>query len=212
MIVFNTMENYEITNMHSLEGSTGITEYLDKRIYENDPLYQQRLKSNYEAVQELNNYVEKYVNFHPASNYIQFFIDHSVLEDKMADFDMTLNEYLIKKISNHPLVDIGSGNMTDQMISFLKQCNPSEYIAVDKYNTGAYNEQEFFDGLDFSAKKIQDDMLLFLSKLPDNSTNIIMSGVDSSVIPNTKILEFTKNRNKKSSPTEWNYYWNTFSF
>lgn len=144
---------------------------------------------------EMNDYDEKF------SGFFWNFDDESLAEmeerkdqnpelykDKYENFQI-----LKDKLHDQTVVDLGSNLYFLGVSESLKNLGIKKYIAVDKFadinrpkikqikeRVMPRMEKEF--GLEFK----NEDMLSFISRLPDNSVNYVMNGIDDTIIQNEK--------------------------
>jgi hypothetical protein len=94
-----------------------------------------------------------------------------------------------EKLKDQVLIDLGGGHKS-LMLDFAERSGVAEYINVDRYMPGlkdntyldvAETEQEHT-----RAQAVQSDILYFASRLPDNSVNFTINGIDDMVIGNHK--------------------------
>ena len=100
--------------------------------------------------------------------------------EKLEVFD-----YLVSKVKGNIVVDLGGTNMR----RFASALGAKAYIGVDKF---AYEEEHprnaYVDLTPTERKKdtdiisVKNDMLDFVSRLPDDSVCIIMNGIDGEII------------------------------
>jgi hypothetical protein len=124
-------------------------------------------------------------------------------DKKLPEFlDCTLS-VLKDRFKDKIFVDLGAG---DREFGFMisKILGAKSYIGVEKFNGNLL--ETTLSGIKFKKQKHQekenlqipevavenDDMLSFLKRLPDNSVNVFMSGIDQNVIGNPKYTEFIK--------------------
>jgi hypothetical protein len=91
-----------------------------------------------------------------------------------------MKEFIEGKI----LVDLGGGERYYKMEKLANSCGASSYLCVDKYQ---------YDGNKFRSNegvmRVRMDMLRFVSRLPDNSVNFTISGIDGYVLPDRDYKE-----------------------
>jgi len=102
---------------------------------------------------------------------------------------------LIKsKLENRVLVDLGTGEDLINLIKFLNKMGVADFIGNDKFpKKDILSYGTLLENSGIKGAYVNEDMLLFLSKLPDNSTNIMVNGLDRSIISNQEYLKRLKN-------------------
>jgi hypothetical protein len=83
-----------------------------------------------------------------------------------------------QNLSGKKLVDLGAGDPC-AMIDFARRCGVSEYVAVDRY---AHYPARLGRGR--GIELVNDDMLMHLLTMDDESANIAMLAIDSIVLGN----------------------------
>lgn len=96
-------------------------------------------------------------------------------------------EFFNPLLTGKPLTDLGCGTSV-VMAEFAYKCGVPEYVGVDKYNI--YHTREAPElvarivsknadrGTDFTIRYVRDDLLIYLSSLPPESTNLTFNGVN----------------------------------
>ena len=119
-------------------------------------------------------------------------------ENEATD-EKTDREYLEHKLRGGILVDLGCGDGV--MVYTAEEYGAAGYIGVDKYQFNTRHQTRMFESnakqielmpREIESVKIQFDMLDFVSRLPDNSVNFTMNGIDEVIIhhglPYQKVL------------------------
>ena len=115
--------------------------------------------------------------------------------DQWSD-DMQLNRNIIdifkNKLKGKVLVDLGCGQYLQHFdacaqqnsytLNLARKLQVKSYIGVDKFIE--LNDLEDFNSKSLDAIIVKADMLDFVSKLPDNSVNFTINGIDGVVILN----------------------------
>ena len=110
-----------------------------------------------------------------------------------SDFSGDIKKSIKDKIKNRNLIDLGTGKSFLKAALFFKKMEPLEFIGVEKFNkSDTLVFEESLKENNIKGKYVVDDILLFLSKLPDNSANFFMAGVDFGVISNEEYWERLK--------------------
>lgn len=110
-----------------------------------------------------------------------------------------LENFIKEKLKDKTLIDLGGGweiNHLDK--EKITELGIKKYQVVDKLPFGRQERNEAIMGKvshlnvpdDMDATHIQDDLLHFVSRLPDNSSNFFMGAIDSYVIPEGKYWEY----------------------
>lgn len=98
--------------------------------------------------------------------------------------EMELNSYFADQFKGRVAVDLGGGfigrNNTRRR---LMEAGASGYVSVDRYHS-AKGEPNGTDDISIAG-----DMLEFVAGMQPGSANIVLNGIDSSIIPNTEYNE-----------------------
>lgn len=92
--------------------------------------------------------------------------------------------YLKNKLKRTALVDLGCGETplgVGSALEFAVTARVEAYIGVDKYKLPE-NGVDLPSGSKMKVAFVPEDMLVFVSRLSDNSVNFLMSGIDWTII------------------------------
>ncbi len=107
-----------------------------------------------------------------------------------------LRDSWLNRLAGAPLLDLGCGSLegSESFRSFVAQYRPSAYMGVDHITS--YGDQPSVDVAEFGivtplpeaddalpGLMVHGDILEVLSRLPDNSVNIALNGVDEWLMP-----------------------------
>lgn len=157
--------------------------------YSNSPEVKERLQKTERLLKRLPDDVSNQIN----TNYSRFFV--SEIKDNLDNLEL-----LKKRLEDEVVVDLGAGN-TGKVFRLLNNENieVDSYIFVDKFEEFGIKRwgkdlnkarQENKDAApDFRIGVEVDDMLRFVSKLPNSSVSFIMCGVDNEIIESNKYWE-----------------------
>ena len=98
-----------------------------------------------------------------------------------------LFEYLKNKLEGRTLIDLGSNIDFLKRKKEIKDLGVKDYIAVDRFRNFegvAERNKDFVD--DVNLQLINNDMLKYVARLPDNSANFTMSGTGFEIIRSSK--------------------------
>ena len=101
------------------------------------------------------------------------------IESREADF-----AFLKNCLKNETLVDLGSG--MGHFGQFAKESlGVAHYFGVDKFIK--FRPQKIEDPV---IHHVGDDMLLYCSRIPDNSVNFVINGIDNTIIKNREYADY----------------------
>ncbi len=160
-----------------------VIDWIKSEEWVNDETISTRIQ---EAKKFINQLPEFEAGFFLTTGFSPFFID-SYLEKKEE------SKLIEDKVNGKVVVDLGAGNSLDRVSPFFAEMGVKEFVAVDKFFQRSDMEREYLnlilDSLrdKFKTQRVsfdyfKDDMLVFLSKLPDKSANFILNGLDYDII------------------------------
>ncbi len=107
-----------------------------------------------------------------------------------------MTKFLRDKLENKTLVDLGYG-ANNIHLNAIKNLNIKKYIGVEKNLSKIYGADErvrslteFFKKSDIKSEIHEQDMLKFVARLPENSANFLINGIDSSIIGNEEYWKY----------------------
>ena len=171
--------------------------------YKNDPKVIERLTNAERIAKKMENDNPK----HPFYAESGFESAMSLVEGIFYDEEQI--EVLKQKLENEIIVDLGCGTRQSWTPLIAKAFKSSLYIGIEKYLDLDELELKRFE-LELKNKNqtrlkkfelelknntqtnfifSKQDMLMFVSTLPDNSVNFIISGIDDIIIPDEKYWE-----------------------
>lgn len=190
----NTQEGGEFTRKEK-KSFKSISSWIENKDWEKDSASLQRVKDIEKFVKDLPQN-ESGINL-PQSFSIDYFIEFLLNHDRRRkDYELIKN-----KFKDTTVVDLGAGDSVaiHHLLPYLTEMEIKEYIAVEKfYGNKQEDAPEPMENTDMGGNvidskmksyRINSDMFIFISKLPDNSCNFIMNGIDHYVIHNDKYWE-----------------------
>ena len=151
-----------------------------------------------EKIQEnLNNLINIFQNKFIREDISKFtsskFVSYARDINEIIEFKEEASEILKNKLKNRVLIDIGAGpigGMENHVLIFVKKLDVKSYIAVELYHfddesTLSKESKSLSKKYKIKISLIKKDMLTFLNSLPDNFGNILISGIDDTIIPET---------------------------
>lgn len=121
-------------------------------------------------------------------NYDQLHEDHR--ESVKTNFEKDFH-YLENKLRDSTLIDLGGGGACSAVESIFPV---KEYVSVDKFIysskdeshvRGAYEPVSAYEQESQMHIEIEDDMLDFVARVQSNSSNFMMNGIDTIILPNS---------------------------
>lgn len=171
-----------------------VISWIDNKEWESDSI----LRSH---VENIKGFVDNLPKEEIGLNLIQSFSNEYIklFEIKRSgniDLSQDSRNIIKNKFKDKIVIDLGVGQSFLKMLELIKNMEVKEFIGLEKFiplsNEKIPTNNEIKNSLDLSIKEskefgingafIYDDMLIFLSKLPDKSANFIMNGIDSNVI------------------------------
>ncbi len=160
-----------------------VIDWIKSEQWKNNDIISTRVQ---EAEKFINNLPELEAGVFLTTGFSVFFID-SYLENEE---ERTLIE---DKVKGKIIVDLGAGNSLDRVSPYFAEMGAKEFVAVDKFfqkddvnrdslNTILESLRDKFKTQGTNVDYFQDDMLVFLSKLPDKSANFVLNGLDDNII------------------------------
>ena len=160
-----------------------IISYIKNKDYEKDPISKKK-------VEEMESFVQSLDPEESGQPLPQQFSQHFIefmLRQNGDELDKKRYSIIKEKLKDQIVVDLGVGYSYPVLLPFLKEIGVKEFIGIEKFL--GENSSEYIDYIKEEIRKqkisgdyLMDDLLVFLSKLPDNSVSIIMNGIDSYVI------------------------------
>ncbi|MEI8270847.1 MAG: hypothetical protein WCG45_05785, partial [bacterium] len=118
-----------------------------------------------------------------------------------SGFNEETSSLLKSRVKDQTLVDLGSGEEIFSILPWLKEAGISEFVGVDKFpNKDLSWYQDKIKQNDLNGNYFKDDMLLFLAKLPDESANVMINGIDHTIISNNEYWEKLKQEIRRVIP------------
>lgn len=183
-------KNHEVKNVERLPYSEIIKPILKrleideeslKRRYKIGPLFLERIKK----AEALERKLELQEGAHKADANFAMILDTIVKGREVATI-------LSQKLKDEIVVDLGCGS-SDWGAGAIEQFNPSIYVGVDKYaGENILTQTDWYTGereMQMKTAFIEQDALVFVSMLPENSVNFMMNGIDDVIIPDEEYWE-----------------------
>ena len=163
----------------------------------------QKIIERQSRIKEIENYVQEYFKEHEigkdSSGYSTqgTILAGSFWENLNSEHMRPIKEIMDKKLKNKSLVDLGVGshpnNIPGSWVSWLDSKVPfKKYTGVDIEkplgNTEDMVERMVKKGID--ASYVSDDMLRYITHLPDKSSNFFLGAIDSDVILEEKYWKY----------------------
>lgn len=157
-----------------------ITDWINNKMYEHDKAAQLRISESKRILDQLG-----FTAFDSLKTPYAYHFITEVFESS----DDTTRKLFQAKLRNGTVIDLGAGDCfrTLQLVYYMKEMGVNEHIAVEKFpeqddEQWVENGRRTLADLDLKGDFIVDDMLLFLAKLPDNSANFIINGIDKTIL------------------------------
>ena len=129
---------------------------------------------------------ENFVKELPEDSFNDFRAASSPFFNLVVNENPEVQEIFSKKLAGEIIIDIGCGSKSDFVLESLDKYNIKEYVGVDKELPEEIEQElkSYRKEHKYNINYKESDMLIFLSKLPDKSVNIIMNGIDDDILTN----------------------------